>query len=91
VIVVTGCNAWDGFEIVLEGEAIAITDPDRLARLAAAFTQKYDDFFGFRLVDGRLTGSGASDELIAFEVRASKGFGFGKGATFSHTRWSFTE
>ena len=63
--------------------------PIQIARLAEAFTQKYDDFFGLRVHDGRLEGAGTTDELLAFEVHASKAFGFGKGASFSQTRWRF--
>lgn len=89
VIVTTGCNGWEGLDIVVEGEAVRVTDADRLRRLAEAFTDKYDDFFGLRLTDGRLSGAGTDDETLAFEVRATKAFAFGKGATFSQTRWRF--
>jgi hypothetical protein len=87
VLVTTGCSDWEGLDIVIEGEAVSVTDPDRLNRLAAAFTEKYDDFFGMRVVDGRLRGAGTDQAPLAFEVRASKAFGFGKAPTFSQTRW----
>lgn len=102
VVVVTGANGWDGLDVVIEGEAARVTDPTRLARLAAAFTAKYDDFFRLRELDGRLAwvegaeeaiegrqGATSDTEPIAFEVRAKKAFAFGKGATFSQTRWRF--
>lgn len=89
VLVITGSNGWDGLDVVIEGRAVLVPDPRKLARLGEAFTAKYDDFFGLRLVGDRLEGAGTVDELLAFEVRASKGFGFGKGATFSQTRWRF--
>ena len=85
VIVTAGCSGWEGLDVVIEGEAVSVSDPDRLSRLATAFTEKYDDFFEMRVVDGRLRGGGI--ENLAFEVRAAKAFGFGKGATFSQTRW----
>jgi hypothetical protein len=46
VIVTVGCSDWEGLDIVIEGGAVSVTDPDRLGRLATAFTEKYDDFFG---------------------------------------------
>ena len=55
VIVTVGCSDWEGLDVVIEGEAVSVTDPDRLSRLAAAFTEKYDDFFGMR-VGGRPAG-----------------------------------
>jgi hypothetical protein len=101
VIVATGCNGWEGLDVVIEGEAVRVTDANRIRRLAAAFTAKYDDFFRLRAVDGRLGWADAAEGAIesrqagedagplAFEVRATKAFGFGKGATFSQTRWRF--
>ena len=87
VIVIAGCSGWKGLDIVIEGEAVSVTDPDRLGRLAAAFTEKYDDFFGMRVVDGKLGGSGTDQAPLAFEIRPVKAFGFGKAPTFSQTRW----
>ena len=89
VIVTTGCNGWDGLDIVIEGDAIPVTDPDRLGRVAEAFTEKYDDFFGMRMVDGHLSGAGTDHEPLTFAVRAMRAFGFGKGESFSQTRWTF--
>ena len=90
VVVLTGCNGWEGLDVVVEGHAVPVTDVDRLERLASAFTDKYDDFFGFRVIDGRFSGgAGTSDEILAFEVRAEKALGFQKGERFSQTRWRF--
>lgn len=91
VIVTTGCNGWDGLDIVIEGDAVPVTDPDQLGRVAEAFTVKYDDFFGMRLVDGHLGGAGTDHEPLTLAVRATRAFGFGKGASFSQTRWAFGE
>jgi pyridoxine/pyridoxamine 5'-phosphate oxidase len=90
VLVITGCNGWDGLDIVIEGEALRVTDSNRLRRFADAITEKYDDFFGIRAVDGHLQGgAGQTDEPLAFEVRARKAFGFAKGGSFGQTRWRF--
>ena len=87
VIVTVGCSDWEGLDMVIEGEAVSVTDPDRLSRLATAFTEKYDDFFGMRVVDGRLGGAGTDQGPLAFEIRPAKAFAFGKAPTFSQTRW----
>ncbi|MGH2356887.1 MAG: pyridoxamine 5'-phosphate oxidase family protein [Candidatus Limnocylindria bacterium] len=91
VLVTTGCNGWDGLDIVIEGEALPVTDPAQLRRFADAMAEKYDDFFGLRAVDGQLQGGAvATDVPLAFEVRATKAFGFAKGAPPSVRRaWRF--
>jgi hypothetical protein len=102
VVVVTGRNDWDGLDVVIEGKAMRVTGADRLRRLAEAFTAKYDDFFRLRESNGHLIWvDGAEDVIegrrdeapdtgpVAFEVLATKVFAFGKGGTFSQTRWRF--
>jgi hypothetical protein len=89
-VIVTAANSgWDGMDVVLEGEAVELTDVDRLNRLADAFRTKYDDWFGFRVADGRFTSEGGIGKSLVFDVRARKAFGFTKGDTFSQTRWRF--
>jgi hypothetical protein len=87
VVVTTGCNGWEGLDIVIEGEAIPVTDAGRLGHIVESFRIKYDDFFGFRMADGRLQNPNSPDEPVAYEVRARKTFAFGKGSSFSQTRW----
>jgi hypothetical protein len=89
VIVTAGNSGWDGMDVILEGEAVDVTDPDRLSRLVDAYRDKYDDWFGFRLVDGQFTAPGAIGPVLVYDVRARKAFGFAKGDTFSQTRWRF--
>src|SRR5215475_13645331 len=37
VILMTGCNSWDrGLDVVVEGDAVLVTDNDRLGHLASA-------------------------------------------------------
>jgi len=91
VVVTTGCNRWYGLDIVVEGEAIPVADADRLDRLAKAFTEKYEDFFKFRFVDGRFEAAGVSEGQLVFEIRPAKAFGFAKGDTFSQTRWRWRD
>jgi hypothetical protein len=90
VLVSVATPAWEGLDVVIEGEAVPVTDLDRLGRLVEAYATKYDDVFGFRLVDGQVRAPGAEDSPLFFEVRARKAFGFGKGTSFSQTRWRFS-
>jgi hypothetical protein len=89
VIVTAGNSRWDGMDVVLEGEAVQVTDADRLGALVDAYRTKYDDWFGFRLVDGEFTTAGDSSPGLVYDVRARRAFGFTKGDRFSQTRWRF--
>ena len=89
VIVTAGNSGWDGMDVILEGEAVDVTDTDRLSGLVDAYRDKYEDWFGFRLVDGEFTAPGAIGPVLVYDVRARKAFGFAKGDTFSQTRWRF--
>jgi hypothetical protein len=88
-VVMTGTNVLDGIDVVVEGEAIRVTDDARLRRLADAYIAKYDRLFVFEVRDGRLSGEGSEDEGFAFELRPTKAFAFGKGELFSQTRYRF--
>lgn len=63
-------------------------DEPRLRRLADAYVAKYDQLFVFQVRDGGF-GTEAKDLGLAFELRATKAFGFGKGKPFSQTRYRF--
>jgi general stress protein 26 len=89
VIVTAGNSGWDGMDVVLEGDAVEVADPDRLSRLVDAYRDKYDDWFGFRLVDGEFKAPGAPGPALVCDVVARKAFGFRKGDVFSQTRWRF--
>ena len=89
VIVTAGNSGWDGMDVIVEGEAVEVTDGDRLGRLVDAYRTKYDDFFQFRLEDGRFGAPGAIGDNLVYDVRPRKAFGFTKGETFSQTRWRF--
>jgi general stress protein 26 len=88
-VVTTGTDLLDGLDVVVEGTAVRVTDVARLQRLADAYVPKYGDLFRFTIGDGALRGEGSEDDALAFEVRATKAFGFGKGRTFSQTSYRF--
>ena len=79
----TGANGWDGGkDVVIEGTAIRVTDPEVLQRLAAAWSAKYGEDWTFE-VRGRefveVSSSGGSTEGGAwvYQVPPSKVIVFG--------------
>ena len=89
-VITTGTNTFEGLDVVVEGEAVRVTDEARLRRLADAYVAKYDQLFVFDVRDGALWIEGSDDPGLAYEIRPVKAFGFGKGNPFSQTRWQFS-
>jgi uncharacterized pyridoxamine 5'-phosphate oxidase family protein len=90
VVVTTGCNQWDdGLDVMVEGEAVRVTDATTLERLARAWAGKWDGRWTFRAADGGFTQDADVDHGLAhvYAVRATKILAFGKG-TFSQTRYA---
>jgi len=94
VVLTTGCNQWDeGLDVVVEGEAVRVTDTSTLERLARAWAEKWDGRWTYRAVDGGFAHGGAVESggdhgpVHVYAVRAAKTLAFGKG-TFSQTRYS---
>ncbi len=89
VILSTGSNTWDrGLDVVVEGDAVRVTDEATLGRLAEAWTAKWDGRWHYQVRDGAFRHPGADDPVLVFAVRPAKILAFGKGA-FSHTRHRF--
>jgi hypothetical protein len=88
VVITTGCNTWDdGLDVVVEGEAVRVTDRATLERLAAAWATKWDGSWEYTAVDGGFAhDGGAPGPVHVYAVRAGKVLAFGKG-TFSQTRY----
>lgn len=85
VILMTGCNQWDrGLDVVVEGQAVRVTDRSVLQRLAEAWARKWDGRWEYEPDDDGFKGEG----IQVFSVRPAKIFAFAKG-TFSHTRHVF--
>jgi general stress protein 26 len=88
VILTTGCNQWDrGLDIVVEGEAVQVTDDDLLERLAEAWKTKWDGQWQYQVSDGRFEHEGGGAALV-FSVAPTKIFACTKG-TFGQTRHRF--
>jgi general stress protein 26 len=72
VILTTGCNRWDGgLDVVVEGDAVRVTDDAALRRLAAGWTAKWDGRWQFHVRDGYFFHSdpGASDHGLDARAR----------------------
>ena len=96
--VTTGCNRYgEGFDVVIEGEMTQVRDQATLNKMVDAYKSKYDWNFG--VGDGalHLIGMETADKIDlsneppvpAFRVTPVKAFGFGRGETFTQTRWRF--
>ncbi|WP_172885621.1 pyridoxamine 5'-phosphate oxidase family protein [Jiangella sp. DSM 45060] len=89
VTLITGRNDWDGgLDVVVEGDAVQVTDDAALQRLAAAWRTKWDGSWRFEVRDGAFH-HGDGGEALVFAVAPAKVLAFGKGDTFSHTRHRF--
>jgi hypothetical protein len=87
----TGRNALDGLDIVIEGRAIAVSDPAELDRVAGTYEAKYGPHF--EAPDGTWSGLGDAMReggVLVFRVAPDTAFGFGKGEPYSQTRWQFS-
>jgi nitroimidazol reductase NimA-like FMN-containing flavoprotein (pyridoxamine 5'-phosphate oxidase superfamily) len=88
VVLTTGCNQWDaGLDVMVEGDAVRLTDDGMLQRLADAWAAKWDGRWRYEAGDGGFHHQDGGMALV-FSVTPSKILAFGKG-NFSHTRHRF--
>src|SRR5687767_13446329 len=79
-VITTGCNALhEGLDLVIEGEAVRVSDEARLHRVADAYESKYGSDWRFAVDDGAIRGDAGNIALV-YEVGPVTAFGFGKGA-----------
>ena len=89
VVITTGCNQWDrGLDVVVEGEAVRVTDDGALERLADAWSKKWDGTWQYEVHEGCFRHEGSRSDVFVFAVKATKAFAFTRG-TFSQTRHRF--
>ena len=87
VVLTTGCNQWDrGLDVIIEGEAVQVSDDDTLSRLADAWQTKWDGRWQFEARAGAFHHDAGT--ALVFSVAPAKVLAFGKG-TFTHTRHRF--
>ena len=90
VVLTTGCNRWDdGIDVVVEGEAAHVTDEEVLARVAGAFSVKWDGRWRFAVRDGHFYNDGADMPCEVFGVTPARAFAHSKGDPFGATTHRF--
>jgi hypothetical protein len=80
-------TAFDWIDIVVEGDAVMVSDNSTLETVASAFAGKYEPPFNFKARDFAAYGEGG--QALVFEVTPRRAFGYGRGERFSATRWRF--
>lgn len=87
VILSTGCNQWDdALDVVVEGEAMRVTDVATLERLATAWKTKWDGRWRFEVGDSGFASEEGGPALV-FSVEPSKVLAFARGDLFYNTRY----
>jgi PPOX class probable F420-dependent enzyme len=87
VSLTTGYNQMGGFTVVVEGNAVRITDQDTLERLAAVWATKWEGSWPFQVRNGYFClydedeQQVVTDSNLVFSVNPTKVFAFGRGQT----------
>jgi general stress protein 26 len=90
VVLTTGCNSWDqGLDVVVEGQAVQVTDTTTLERLASAWATKWEGRWQFAVGDGCFRHPGGSGEAQVFSVTPAKIYAHAKGDPFGATTHRF--
>lgn len=90
VVLTTGCSQWDrGLDVVVEGEAVRVTDDAVLNRVVQAFAPKWDGRWRWVARDGCFRDPDGSGEAMAFSVTPTKVFAHAKGDPFGATTHRF--
>ena len=88
-ILTTGCNTLsEGLDVVVEGNAVKVSDEAALQRVADAYESKYGSDWHFAVRDNAFQDHGGNIVLL-YQVTPKVAFGFGRGDSFSQTRWRF--
>ncbi|GGW31180.1 pyridoxamine 5'-phosphate oxidase family protein [Streptomyces xantholiticus] len=90
VVLTTGVPSLsEGYDVVVEGEAVRVTDEPTLRALADAYAHKYGPDWTFTVGDGVFVHE--AGEALVFRVAPRTAFGFAKGDPFGQTRWRFAQ
>jgi general stress protein 26 len=91
VVLTTGANGWDqGLDVVVEGDAVHVTDKATLTRIAGLWASKWDGRWQFSAGDGGFTNpdwNGWSSQV--FTVKPAKVYAHAKGDPFGATTHRF--
>jgi general stress protein 26 len=89
VILATGSLQWNaGLDVVVEGDAVQVTDDDLLKRLAAVWATKWDGRWQYQIRDGAFYGEEGMT-IPVFSVTPTRVFAFAEGPCFGQTRHLF--
>jgi general stress protein 26 len=92
VVMTTGCNTWDGgLDVVVEGQAVQVTDDAVLEPIALVFNRKWDgEHWRYKAQGGAFRDlDDGSGEALVFSVTPTKVFAHSKGEPFGATRHRF--
>jgi hypothetical protein len=91
VVLTTGCNQWDrGLDVVVEGDAVRVTDDSTLERLAEVWARKWDGRWQLTVRDGCFYNRSMNDfPSQVFTVKPVKVFAHAKGDPFGATTHRF--
>jgi general stress protein 26 len=90
VILTTGRSDWEkGLDVVIEGEAVRVTDERILEQLAEAWAAKWDGRWHYEVHQDGFQHEGGNDAVLVFAVKPAKVFAFAKG-TFGQTCHRFS-
>jgi general stress protein 26 len=90
-VLTTGRNDLDGLDLVVEGDAMTVSDEVERRSVADTFESKYGPHF--EAPDGTWAGLGDAirkGDALLYRVVPSTALGLGKGGRYSQTRWSFS-
>ncbi len=88
VVLTTGSSRWDeGVDVIVEGDAVHVTDDAVLGKFATAFTARWDGRWQFAARDGAFgdPGDDSPGQTQVFTVTPVKIFAHAKGDPFGAT------
>jgi PPOX class probable F420-dependent enzyme len=90
VLLTTGSAHWnDGLDVVVEGDAVQVSDDEMLGRLAQVWATKWDGRWQWQVRDGVFQNEGEESAACVFAVMPTKVYAYSKGDPFSRTRRQF--
>jgi nitroimidazol reductase NimA-like FMN-containing flavoprotein (pyridoxamine 5'-phosphate oxidase superfamily) len=91
VVLTTGCNSWDsGLDVVVEGEAVRVTDPEILHRLVPAWAARWDGRWQLSVGPAGLENPWPEGIVThTYQVRPTRVFAHAKGDPFGATTHRF--
>ncbi len=90
-VLTTGSNSLDeGLDVVVEGDAVLVTDKTQLDTIAQAYEEKYGPHTSPDGTFADLPDAVRGGDVLTYRVAPVTAFAFGKGEPFSQTRWRFS-